>query len=233
MQYPEGEELVQQSYSHKAAELSLEQGCLHWSSRVVISQSLRSRVLQLLHVGHPGVVEKIKIVAQYHVWWPGLDQNIAHMVQSCQVCQEHQRALRQVEISPWPFPQRPLVSPSRGFWGLFKGHYFLVVVDAFSKWLKFYLLPLRRPHTLPVPDHLHNVTDWMMKTPLEVLHPDLQSTALLKKLKQKLAADRGCRPGPLPEPAVPLPRCSYICRTEPWGTSMLTMSGLTVGPGLH
>ncbi|KAM7299574.1 hypothetical protein ISCGN_020140 [Ixodes scapularis] len=40
----------------------------------------------------------------------------------------------------------------------------------------------------------------MVKTSLDVLHPDLRSTALLKQLKQKLAADRGCRPGPLPEP---------------------------------
>ncbi|XP_049524460.1 uncharacterized protein K02A2.6-like [Dermacentor silvarum] len=86
-----GEELVQQAYSHKAAELSLQQGCLLWGSRVVIPQSLRSRVLQLLHAGHPGV-EKTKMVARSHVWWPGLDQDITHMVQSCQVCQEHQRA---------------------------------------------------------------------------------------------------------------------------------------------
>ncbi|XP_049527605.1 uncharacterized protein LOC125947237 [Dermacentor silvarum] len=50
-----GQELVQQAYSHKAAELGLQQGCLLWGSRVVIPQSLRCRVLQLLHVGHPGV----------------------------------------------------------------------------------------------------------------------------------------------------------------------------------
>ncbi|KAL1448705.1 hypothetical protein MTO96_028191 [Rhipicephalus appendiculatus] len=47
------------------------------------------------------------MVAWSHVWRPGLDQDIAHMVQSCQVCQEHQRASRQVEITPWPFRQRP------------------------------------------------------------------------------------------------------------------------------
>ncbi|XP_037577025.1 uncharacterized protein LOC119459286 [Dermacentor silvarum] len=58
-----GEELVQQAYSHKAAELSLQQGCLLWGSRVVIPQCIRSRVLQLLHAGHPGV-EKTKIVAR-------------------------------------------------------------------------------------------------------------------------------------------------------------------------
>ncbi|XP_070394030.1 uncharacterized protein [Dermacentor albipictus] len=62
-----GEELVQQAYSHKAADLSLQQGCLQWASRVVIPQSLRSRVLHSLHAGHPGV-KNTKMVAQSHVW---------------------------------------------------------------------------------------------------------------------------------------------------------------------
>ncbi|XP_037512230.1 uncharacterized protein K02A2.6-like [Rhipicephalus sanguineus] len=290
-----GEELVQQPYSHKAAELSLEQGCLLWGSRVVIPQSLRSRVLQLLHAGHPGV-EKTKMVARSHVWWPGLDQDIAHMVQSCQVCQEHQRASRHVEITPWPFPQRPWSRLHVDFGGPFKGHYFLVIVDAFSKWVE--VLPVTTPSAgatiaalrqvfaaqgLPdiivsdngpafasaeylawltkngirrmmvppyhpasngaaervvqtIKDKLkksqagdfrtqvarilfqyrttpHDVTGRapcelllgrMVKTPLDILHPDLRSTALLKQLKQKLAADKGCRPWPLPEPGVPV-----------------------------
>ncbi|XP_037561129.1 uncharacterized protein K02A2.6-like [Dermacentor silvarum] len=137
-----GEELVQQAYSHKAAKLSLQQGCLLWCSRVVIPQGLRSRVLQLLHAGHPGV-EKMKMVAWSHVWWPGLDQDINHMVQSCQVSQEHQRASRHVEITPWLFPKRPWSCLHVDFGGSFKGHYFLVVVDAFSKWVE--VLPVTTP----------------------------------------------------------------------------------------
>lgn len=44
----------------------------------------------------------------------------------------------------------------------------------------------------------------MLKTPLDVLHPDLRKTALQKQLKQKLNFDRGCRPDPLPEPGTPV-----------------------------
>ncbi|KAH6944589.1 hypothetical protein HPB50_004156 [Hyalomma asiaticum] len=43
-----------------------------------------------------------------------------------------------------------------------------------------------------------------LKTPLDVLRPDFRSTALLKQLKQKLAADQWCRPGPLPESGAPV-----------------------------
>ncbi|KAL3187053.1 hypothetical protein MRX96_025990 [Rhipicephalus microplus] len=82
---------------------------------VVIPQSLRSRFLQLLHVGHLGV-EKTKI--------------------SCQVCPENQRAPRHVDITAWPFPEKPWSRLHVDFGGLFKGHYFLVVVDAFSKWVE-------------------------------------------------------------------------------------------------
>ncbi|KAL3186377.1 hypothetical protein MRX96_028093 [Rhipicephalus microplus] len=101
-----GEELAERTYSHKSAKLSLQQGCLLWGSRVVIPQSLRYTVLQLLHVGHPGV-EKTKMLARSHVWWPGLDQDIARMVRSCQTCQEDQRASRHVEVTPWPFLEKP------------------------------------------------------------------------------------------------------------------------------
>nr|XP_054932235.1 uncharacterized protein K02A2.6-like [Dermacentor andersoni] len=127
-----GKELVQRDYSPKAAELNLQQSCLLCGSRVVIPHSLRSRILQLLHAGHSGV-EKTKKVARSHVWWPGLDQDIVHMLQSCQVCQEHQRASHHGEITHLRFSQRPWARLHVDFGGPFKSHYFLVVVDAFSK----------------------------------------------------------------------------------------------------
>ncbi|XP_037289551.1 uncharacterized protein LOC119183331 [Rhipicephalus microplus] len=93
-----------------------------------------------------------------------------------------------------------------------------------------------------------------VKTPLDILHPDLRSTALLTQLKQKRAADKGCRPGPLPEPGTPVfarnfrsgPRWSAGQVVSPAGSSSLlvrmqdgttwhrhAMLGLTVGPSLH
>ncbi|XP_040358291.1 uncharacterized protein LOC121047251 [Ixodes scapularis] len=107
---------------HKAAELSLEQGCLLWGSRVVISQGLRAKVLHLLHAGYPGV-EKTKMMARSQILWPGLDQDITYLVQGCKGCQEHQRASHHVEITSWPFPQRPWSRLHVDFAGPFKGRY--------------------------------------------------------------------------------------------------------------
>ncbi|XP_070395490.1 uncharacterized protein [Dermacentor albipictus] len=113
-----GEELVQRTCSHNTAEQCLQQGCL--------------LVQQLLHTGHPGGA-KGKMVAKSHVRWPGLDQDFAHMAQSSKVFQGHQRAPRHMEVSPWPFPQRPWFRLQVDYEGPYKGHYFLVVVDAFSQ----------------------------------------------------------------------------------------------------
>ncbi|XP_037498704.1 uncharacterized protein K02A2.6-like [Rhipicephalus sanguineus] len=118
------EELVQQSYSHKAAELSLEQCCLLWGSRGVIPQSLRSRVLQLLHAGHPGV-EKTKMVARA----AKSARNI--------------NGPRVMWRSPHGHSQKLWTRLHADFGGPFKGHYFLVVVDAFSKWVE--VLPVTTP----------------------------------------------------------------------------------------
>ncbi|XP_077564639.1 uncharacterized protein LOC144180119 [Haemaphysalis longicornis] len=63
---PRVEELAERTYSHKAAELNLQQDCVLWGSWVVIPQSLWSRILQLLHAGHPGM-EKTRKVARSHV----------------------------------------------------------------------------------------------------------------------------------------------------------------------
>lgn len=48
-------------------ELSVQSGCLLWGRRVIIPQSLRSKMLEQLHAGHSGIV-KMKQVARgcYH-----------------------------------------------------------------------------------------------------------------------------------------------------------------------
>ena len=51
-------------------ELSVEQGCLLRGSWVVVSSSLRGKIVKLLHDGHPGVA-RMKMLARQYVWWPG------------------------------------------------------------------------------------------------------------------------------------------------------------------
>ncbi|KAL3205928.1 hypothetical protein MRX96_052909, partial [Rhipicephalus microplus] len=71
-----GEKLVQQPYSHKANALSLERAA-YMLFRVVIPQSLKSRVLQRLHAMHRGM-KKTDSGPALQFGGPGLNQDIAH-----------------------------------------------------------------------------------------------------------------------------------------------------------
>ncbi|KAL1419639.1 hypothetical protein MTO96_025209 [Rhipicephalus appendiculatus] len=289
-----GEGLVQQSYSHKAAELSLEQGCC---TRGILAWK-RPR------------------------WWPKLTfGGLVWTRTSLTWCRAAKSAKNingpQVKWrSPHGHTDRGLgLAFMRILGGPFKGHYFLVVVDAFSKWVA--VLPVTTPSAgatiaalrqvftaqgLPdiivsdngptfasaeylawltkngirrmmvppyhpasngaaervvqtIKDKLkksqagdfrtqvarilfqyrttpHDVTGRapcelllgrMVKTSLDILQPDLWSTALLKQLKQKLAADKGCRPGPLPEPGVPVFAGNFRS-SPPWSAGEVVLA---------
>ena len=73
-------------YYNKQYELSGENGCVLWSSRVVIPHCGHQHVLELLHYSHPGIV-KMKNTARRVVWWPNIDKDIEDYVKSCDNCQ--------------------------------------------------------------------------------------------------------------------------------------------------
>ena len=86
--------------------LSTCHGCLIHGSRVVIPQSLQSKVLDLLHLGHFGM-ERMKQFARTAVYWPGIDAAIEMASRRCDSCGEHQNKqifLYPLYSLPSPFP---------------------------------------------------------------------------------------------------------------------------------
>ena len=73
---------AEKPYFHKRFEITTEDGCLLWGIRVIIPKQFRARILEELHTGHPGIV-RMKSLARFHVWWPGLDKDIADNVHGC------------------------------------------------------------------------------------------------------------------------------------------------------
>ncbi|XP_058016881.1 uncharacterized protein K02A2.6-like, partial [Ahaetulla prasina] len=118
---------------------SQEGGCLLWGYRVVIPEKLRKRVLDLLHEGHPGIV-RMKGLARSYVWWPLMDSEIAERVGKCQACQESRPLPPTAPVREWERPQGPWSRIHIDFAGPFHGQTFLVVVDAYSKWLEIILM---------------------------------------------------------------------------------------------
>ena len=121
-------------FTSRKDELSLQDGCILWGSRVVIPPQGREAVLEELHESHPGIC-KMKALARSCVWWPKMDHDIEHLVKTCTACQETRAAPPGAPLHPWEWPAKPWSRLHLDFAGPYLDHMFLVIVDAHSKWL--------------------------------------------------------------------------------------------------
>ena len=126
-------------FSTRKGELSVQNGCLLWGTRVVIPFKQQQRILDDLHRDHPGIT-KMKAVSRSYFWWPGLDSNIEMLVKSCQECQAVKNAPPVAPLHPWVWPTKPWQRVHVDFAGPFQGSMFFVAVDAHSKWPEVHLM---------------------------------------------------------------------------------------------
>ena len=121
-------------FLHRQRELSVEDGILLWGSRVVVPQKGKKQVLTMLHQAHPGIT-RMKSLARCYVWWPGIDSDLELRVKSCEACQVNQKSPPNVPLHPWVWPSRPWSRVHIDYAGPFMGKMFLLVIDAYTKWL--------------------------------------------------------------------------------------------------
>ena len=124
-----------QPYFQRRDELSTEGGCLLWGSRVVIPPRGRERALKLLHEAHPGIV-RMKALARGFMWWPGMDKAIECCVKECSTCQSSRKMPPSAPLHPWARPEKPWSRVHIDYAGPFEGKMFLLISDAYSKWLE-------------------------------------------------------------------------------------------------
>ena len=135
-----GEEEEMKQFNRRSSELSVENGCVLWGNRLIIPRKGQNRVLRQLHDGHPGI-SRMKGIARSIAWWSGLDKNIEKTVKECAQCQQHQKAPALSPLHPWEWPDRPWSRLHIDHAGPFLGKYFLVLVDAHSKWMEVLIVP--------------------------------------------------------------------------------------------
>ncbi len=122
-------------YFDRRNELSIERDCVLWGTRVIVPEALRADVLELLHICHQGVVA-VKSVARSFVWWPNINEQIETMTKLCKPCQDSQNSPAKSKPHPWTPAKRPWERIHADFCGPLHGSMFLVVVDAYSRWIE-------------------------------------------------------------------------------------------------
>ncbi|XP_052751530.1 uncharacterized protein K02A2.6-like [Galleria mellonella] len=125
-------------FYNRRTELYVEHGCILYKYRVVIPSKLQQQILSEIHEGHLGVI-KMKSIARNYVYWPGIDLDIERVGRECEACRNVRDAPPRSSLHPWEFPAAPWQRLHADFAQL-NGKYYIVVVDANSKWLDATLL---------------------------------------------------------------------------------------------
>ncbi|EYC41206.1 hypothetical protein Y032_0577g226 [Ancylostoma ceylanicum] len=76
----------------------------------------------------------MKMLARSYVYWPSLDADIESLVRICTTRAMVAKNTVEAELHPWPKPTAPWTRIHADFAGSLEGKYYLVIVDAFSKW---------------------------------------------------------------------------------------------------
>ena len=125
-------------FARRRFELSSQDGCILWGSRVVIPPPGRALLLKELHEGHPGI-SRMKSLARSYIWWPGLDGDLEREGKSCLTCQVNRNNPPPAPVHPWEWPAKPWSRLHVDYAGPFMGKMFLLIVDAHTKWMDIHI----------------------------------------------------------------------------------------------
>ena len=89
-----------QPYVQCQTELSVENDCLLWGTRVVIPKSLQDTLLKSLLDNHPGI-SHMKALARSYFWLISLDKDIENLNKSCENCEGVKSNPTSTPLYPW------------------------------------------------------------------------------------------------------------------------------------
>ena len=114
-------------------DLSIINDFLTYRNRIVIPDTLRKNVMDILHVGHAGSAA-MKSQARDIVFWPHIDNDIDKITKNCTECFTN-HIPKGTFVSKWPETNEPWQRLHVDWAGPMEGNYFLVIFDPHSKFL--------------------------------------------------------------------------------------------------
>ncbi|XP_032230541.2 uncharacterized protein K02A2.6-like [Nematostella vectensis] len=131
------DELAREYWNYKE-ELSVEDGLLFKSDRIVVPRSMRAEVLEDIHGAHMGESKSLSLARDY-VFWPSMTAHIKDRVRSCQICNAFRNQQQRETLHPHDLPSLPWQVVGTDLFE-FAGHSYLIVVDFYSKYFEVELL---------------------------------------------------------------------------------------------
>lgn len=114
--------------------LDVVDGCVFLDERMWIPAALRGQMIKLLHKGHRGA-SKMKMIAARDVYWPKMMEELEHYTRSCEVCVQSMKKREKDVFCEWIKAKEPWERVHVDFFH-FGGKVFLLMVDAYSRWLE-------------------------------------------------------------------------------------------------
>ena len=115
-------------------ELTVEDGLVLKGMRIIIPNKKREAILKLIHEGHLGLNE-CKMRAKETVYWPGINEQLEHLVLNCQLCLKYSRSKDKNKPHTALGHKVPPVPWSKVATDIFhyESHSYLLVVDYTSR----------------------------------------------------------------------------------------------------
>ena len=131
------DELAREYWSFKE-ELSVEDGLLFKSDRIVVPRPLRAEVLDEIHGAHLGESKSLSFARDY-VFWSSMTSQIKDRVSSCSICNAFRNRQQRESLHPHEIPGLPWQVVGTDLFE-YAGQTYLLVTDFYSKYFEIELL---------------------------------------------------------------------------------------------
>ena len=124
-------------------EITTNNGILYKGSQIIVPSSMRQYVKKQIHTGHLGIV-KCKSRAKTYFYWPSMNNEIEHLVNTCGTCQQYRNAqpretnIPVVDYEPWNSVGADVFH--------YRDHHYLISVDYYSSYPVVQFLNRGRAH---------------------------------------------------------------------------------------
>ena len=113
-------------------ELSVQDGLIFRSDRVVIPKVLRGEMKMKIHSSHMGAESCLRH-ARECIFWPGMNAEVKEMIAACETCRKYEKSQPNQPLIPLEIPSRPWERIGVDLF-TFDHEDFLITVDYFSNY---------------------------------------------------------------------------------------------------